>query len=125
MSKPNSTYLLMCSKIGILSKFYYKPNWIKQNDTWHIVNVSYFSSPYKRFCLPIFNSPPFMLVTEMFLIKLNAFKLGKGNLVNVGQVMGDVAEVAGVPEEKKGILNADTDPDAEWTRRLRQGTGRV
>ena len=61
----------------------------------------------------------------MLLIKLNAFKLGKGNLVNVGQVMGDVAEVAGVPEEKKGILNADPDPDAEWTRRLRRGTGCV
>ena len=39
--------------MGILSKFYYKPNWIKQNDTRHIVNVRYFSSPYKRFCLPV------------------------------------------------------------------------
>ena len=61
----------------------------------------------------------------MLLIKLNAFKLGKGNLVNVGQVMGNVAEVAGIPEEKKGNLNAGPDPDAEWTRRLRRGTGRV
>lgn len=39
--------------------------------------------------------------------------------------MVDMAEVAGVPEEKKGILNAGPDPDAEWTQRLRRGTGRV
>lgn len=62
----------------------------------------------------------------MFLIKLNAFKLGKGNFMNCGQVMVDMAETAGVSEKKKkGILNAGPDSDAEWTRRLRRGTGRV
>lgn len=61
----------------------------------------------------------------MFLIKLNAFTLGKGNFMNCGQVMVDMAEIAGVPEKKKGILNAGPDPDAEWTRRLRRGTGHV
>lgn len=38
----------------------------------------------------------------------------------------DMAETAGVSEKKKkGILNAGPDSDAEWTRRLRRGTGRV
>ena len=42
--------------------------------------------------------------------------------MNCGQVMVDMAEIAGVPEKKKkGILNAGPDPDAEWTRRLRWG----
>ena len=46
--------------------------------------------------------------------------------MNYGQVMVDMAEIAGVPEKKKkGILNAGPDPDAEWTRRLRWGTGHV
>ena len=41
--------------MGILSAFHYKPNWIKQKDSGHIENVRYFSSPYKRFHLPIYH----------------------------------------------------------------------
>ena len=45
--------------------------------------------------------------------------------MNCGQVRVDMAKIAGVPEKKKGLLNAGPDPDAEWTRRLRRGTGHV
>ena len=54
MSVSSFTYSFLCQEMGILSKFHYKTNLMRENSTWHTVNVNcYFSSSFSMRFLPV------------------------------------------------------------------------